>query len=165
MQQFLVEGKIDILTSWHAPHRMQDKFSDKPIPGELTPKAGYTAIDFVYPHLLTMHGIETACRRFCEAPARYLDLNKGVIEPGYEADLVIFEEDEGTQEQNLAVSGGFTKGVWKVEPMEFYSKGKVTPFCGDRLRYRVLKTFLRGEQAFDRESGTHTRRSVRRIEG
>ena len=165
LQRYLVEGKIDIVTSWHAPHRMQDKFSSNPIPGELTPKAGYAAIDFVYPHLLTLHGIEAACRHFSEAPARYLGLRKGRIEPGYEADLVIFEEDEGVEEQNLAVTGGFTRGVWKVEPMEFYSMGRVTPFCGERLRFRVIKTFLRGEVAFDRETGAHTRREIRRIGG
>ena len=163
LQRYLAEGKIDIVASWHAPHRMQDKFSSNPIPGELTPKAGYAAIDFVYPHLLTLHGIETACRHFSEAPARYLGLRKGLIEPGYEADLVIFEQDEGVEEQNLALTGGFTRGVWKVEPMEFHSMGRVTPFCGDRLRFRVVRTFLRGEVAFDRETGTHTRREVRRI--
>ena len=165
LQRYLAEGRIDLLTSWHAPHRMQDKFSSNPIPGELTPKAGYAAIDFVYPHLLTLHGIETACRYFSEAPARYLGLKKGLIEPGYEADLVIFEEDEGREEQNLALSGGFTRGVWKVEPMEFYSMGRVTPFCGDRLRYRVVRTLLRGEVAFDRDTGAHTRREVRRVGG
>ena len=163
IQKYLADGEIDLLVSWHAPHRMQDKFSNKPIPGELTPKAGYSAIDFVYPHLLTMHGIESTCRLFCEAPAYYLGLKKGRIEPGFEADLVIFDEDEGAQEQNLAVSGGFTEGVWKVEPMEFFSKGRVTPFCGDRLKYRVAKTFLRGEEVYDRESRTHTRRTVRRV--
>ena len=163
MQQYLADGEIDLLVSWHAPHRMQDKFSNKPIPGELTPKAGFAAIDFVYPHLLTTHGIESTCRLFCEAPAQYLGLKKGRIEPGFEADLVIFDEDEGAQEQNLAVAGGFTEGVWKVEPMEFFSKGRVTPFCGDRLKYRVAKTFLRGEEVYDRESRTHTRRTVRRV--
>ncbi len=165
MQRYLADGKIELLTSWHAPHRMQDKFSNKPIPGELTPKAGFTAIDFVYPHLLTMHGIEDTCRLFCEGPGEFLGLKKGRIEPGFEADLVIFDEDEGAQEQNLAVAGGFTRGVWKVEPMEFFSKGRVTPFCGDRLKYRVAKTFLRGEEVYDRETRTHTRRPVRRVEG
>ena len=163
LKGYLADGKIGIVTSWHAPHRMQDKFSASPVPGELTPKAGYAAIDFAYPHLLTLHGIETACRSFSEAPARYLGLKKGLIHPGYEADLVIVEEDEGVAEQNLALSGGFTRGVWKVEPMEFHSMGRVTPFCGDRLRYRVVRTFLRGEVAFDRETGVHTRREVRRI--
>ena len=114
---------------------------------------------------LTTHGIETTCRLFCEAPAQHLDLKKGRIDPGYEADLVIFDEDEGVQEQNLAVAGGFTRGVWKVEPMEFFSKGRVTPFCGDRLKYRAAKTFLRGEEVYDRETRTHTRRPVRRVEG
>lgn len=164
MAAYAREGKIDIVVSWHAPHRMQDKFSADPIPGELTPKAGFTAIDFAYPHLLTRLGVETTCRMYCEAPARALGLKKGLIAEGYEADLVILEEDEGLAEQNVALQGGYTRGVWKVEPMEFFSMGKVTPFTGERLSFRVLKTFLRGQEAFDRETGTHQRRAVRRVE-
>lgn len=164
MQAYAREGKIDIAVSFHAPHRMQDKFSADPIPGELTPKAGFTAVDFAYPHLLTRLGVETTCRIYCETPARTLGLKKGRIAHGYEADLVILEEDEGLAEQNLALQGGFTRGVWKVEPMEFFSMGKVTPFTGERLSYRVLKTFLRGEEVFDRETRTHRRAAVRRME-
>lgn len=163
MREYVREGKIDILTSWHAPHRMQDKFSSVPIPGELTPKGGYSTIDIAYPHFLTNYGVAATCRHFCENPARYLGLKKGLIAPGYEADLVIFEEDEGREEQNLALAGGYTKGIWKVEPMEFYSKGKVTPFVGERLKYRVLKTFLRGELAFDRDTGTFQKLNIRRV--
>lgn len=164
MQEYAREGKIDIFVSWHAPHRMQDKYGADPIPGEFTPKGGFSAIDIAYPHMLTKLGIETTCRHYCEKPAKDLRLKKGLIAEGYDADLVIVEEDEGRVEENLALAGGFTGGVWKVEPMEFYSKGKVTPFVGERLKYRVLKTFLRGELAFDREAGAHYRRPVRPIE-
>jgi dihydroorotase len=164
MQAYAREGKIDVMVAFHAPHRMQDKFSADPIPGELTLKAGFTAIDFAYPHFLTRLGIETTCRAYCETPARVLGLKKGRIAKGYDADFVVLAEDEGLAEQNLALQGGFTRGVWKVEPMEFFSMGKVTPFTGERLSYRVLRTFLRGEAVFDRETGTHRRAAVRRVE-
>lgn len=93
-----------------------------------------------------------------------MGLKKGVIAKGYEADLVIFEQDSGLAEQNMAVSGGFAQGVWKVESAEFYAMGKVTPFVGERLRFRTKKTFLRGHEAFDRETGVHTRAPVMRVE-
>jgi hypothetical protein len=50
------------------------------------------------------------------------------------------------------------------EPAEFYAMGKVTPFVGERLRFRTKKTFLRGHEAFDRETGVHTRAPVMRVE-
>jgi dihydroorotase-like cyclic amidohydrolase len=164
MKQYAAEGKIDIFTSWHAPHRTQDKYGTDPIPGEFTPKAGYSAIDIAYVHFLSRQGIETTCRCYCENPARAVGLKKGVIAKGYEADLVIFEQDQGAVEQNVAVAGGFTQGVWKVEPNDFYSMGRVTPFAGERLRFRTKKTFLRGQEVFDRATGTHTRVDVKRVE-
>jgi dihydroorotase-like cyclic amidohydrolase len=164
MKEYAADGKIDIFVSYHAPHRMQDKFATDPVPGELVPKAGFSTIDIAYPHFLTKLGIPTTCRGFCEAPARSLGLKKGRIAPGYDADLVIFEEDEGLKEQNMALAGGFTRGVWKVEPIEFYSMGKVTPFVGERLTYRTVKTFLRGEEAFDRATGTHRKLPIKRVE-
>jgi dihydroorotase len=163
LQRYATEGKIDIFVSYHAPHRMQDKFATDPIPGELVPKAGFSAIDIAYSHFLTRLGVEVTCRGYCENPARTLGLKKGRIAPGYDADLVIFEKDTGVKERNLAVAGRYTEGVWKVEPAEFYSMGKVTPFVGERLLYRAVKTFLRGEEAFDRSSGTHRRVAVRRV--
>jgi dihydroorotase len=164
MKQYAAEGKIDVFVSWHAPHRTQDKYGTDPIPGEFTPKAGYSAIDIAYSHFLSKQGIATTCRCYCENPARALGLKKGVIARGYEADLVIFERDEGRAEQNTALAGGFTTGVWKVEPNDFFSMGRVTPFAGERLAFRSKKTFLRGEEVFDRESRTHRRVAVRRIE-
>lgn len=164
MKQYAADGKIDIFVSWHAPHRTQDKYGTDPIPGEFTPKAGYSAIDIAYAHFLSKQGIETTCRCYCENPARVLGLKKGRIARGYEADLVIFEQDAGNAEQNTALAGGFTAGVWKVEPNEFFSMGRVTPFAGERLRFRSKKTFLRGEEVFDRATRTHRRAPVRRVE-
>ncbi len=164
MKEYATAGKIEVFVSYHAPHRTQDKYASDPVPGEFVPKSGFSAIDITYPHFLTKLGIETTCRGYCENPARDLGLKKGRIARGYDADLVIFERDSGVIEQNSAVAGRFTEGVWKVEPQEFFSMGKVTPFVGERLGYRVIKTFLRGEEVFDRETRTHQRRPVRRVQ-
>jgi len=164
MQAYAAEGKIEVFVTHHAPHRMQDKHAADPIPGEFIPKCGFSVIDFAYPHLLGKLGIETACRGYCENPARQVGLKKGRIAKGYDADLVIFERDSGAAEENYAVAGKISEHVWKVEPQEFFSMAKVTPFVGERLKYRVVKTYLRGEEAFDRATRTHWRRAVKRVE-
>jgi dihydroorotase len=164
LQQYAREGKIDIIVSHHTPHRTVDKFSSDPIPGEFTPKRGYVSLDFAYPLCLTRLGPELACRHFAEIPARHLGLKKGLIAPGYEADFAVVEENFSTTEVNLHVTGGFSTEVWKIDPEQFYSKSQVTPFVGDRLNYRVRKTFLRGEEVFDAVTGTFKRVPVRRVE-
>lgn len=161
MRQFAEQGLIDVIVSHHAPHRTADKYSSDPIPGEFTPKVGFSAIDYTYPLLLTKFGFEVACRTYCEAPAKHFGLNKGVIAKGYEADLVIFDQDAGRSEGNIHFTGGITEGVWRVEPNSFQSLGKVTPFVGERLKYRAAKTFLRGEEAYDQATGTFNRLAVR----
>jgi dihydroorotase len=163
MRRYAQEGRFDIIVSHHSPHRTADKYSTEAIPGEFTPKRGYSAIDFAYPLCLTKLGIEQTCRCFCENPARHLGLKKGVIAPGYDADIVVVEEGAAVAEQNIHETGAVTPGVWRVEPTSFHSLGKVTPFVGERLHYRVLKTYLRGEEAYDADSGMFRRLPVKRI--
>lgn len=164
MREYAENGQIDILVSHHAGHRFEDKYSSAaPVPGELTPKAGFSAMDYTYVLLLSRLGIAAACRGYAENPARHLGLKKGLIAKGYDADFAVVEEDAGVVETNMHVSGGLTPGVWKVAPGEFQSKAKVTPFVGERLKYRVTKTFLRGEEAYDAATATFTRRPVRRV--
>jgi dihydroorotase-like cyclic amidohydrolase len=164
MQALAEQGVIDIVMSHHAPHRMGDKYSSDPIPGELTPKAGFSGIDITFPLLLSRLGLANACRLYCEMPARYLGLRKGLIAAGYDADLAIVEEDDGRPDLNIHQHGAHAEGVWKIDPPSmFQSRGLVTPFVGERLHFQVARTYLRGEEAFDRASGRFTRRAVRQV--
>lgn len=163
VREYADQGKIDVFVSHHAAHRTADKYSSDPIPGEFTPKVGYSAIDFAYPLFLTKMGFEQACRCYCENPAAHLGLKKGVIARGYEADLVVVEENSWVPDLGIHESGAITEGVWKVEPANFHSTGKVTPFVGERLRYRVAKTFIRGEEAYDASTETFKRVAVKQV--
>jgi dihydroorotase len=68
---------------------------------------------------------------YCERPAAYLGLKKGVIRPGYEADLVVM-----------------ARRSWKVEPRKFVSKGRVTPFAGEVLRFGIDQVFKGGSTVY-----------------
>ncbi|HEX7115531.1 MAG TPA: dihydroorotase family protein [Steroidobacter sp.] len=164
MREFAERGDIDIFVSSHAAHRTSDKYNTEAIPGEFTPKVSYSAIDFAYPLFLSRFGIERTCRCYCENPARLLGVRKGRIAPGYEADLTIMEQADLTvSEKAIHVTGRVASEVWRVEPTNFYSMGKVTPFVGERLSYRVAKTFLRGAEVYDAESRTFSRQPVRSV--
>jgi allantoinase len=65
------------------------------------------------------------------APAELagLDDTKGSIEPGKDADLVIFDPD----------------AEWIVDPAALHHRHPVTPYAGMTLRGRVMTTILRGE--------------------
>jgi len=56
------------------------------------------------------------------------DLPEVDLEPGSEADLVVFDPE----------------GQWTVDPGLFFSKGRNTPFAGWTLTGRVLATMMGG---------------------
>lgn len=163
LQELAADGRIDILVSHHTPHRTVDKFTSAPIPGEFTPKAGFTSVDFAYPLCLTKLGIARTCQAFCENPAAYLRLKKGVIARGYEADLVIVEESDEAPVRGVHASGGVPSSETQIDPSQFHSLGKVTPFVGERLKYRVRETFLRGEQVYNATTRTFARVPIRQV--
>jgi dihydroorotase len=163
MRALAEAGDIDVIVSQHSPHRVVDKYRAEPIPGEYTPKAGYSAVDYSYPLLLSRLGFAAACATHSENPARHLGLNKGRIEKGFEADFAIVEEDPREVEVHTHVGNRLPSTAWRVDPMAFQSLAKVTPFVGERLKYRVMKTFLRGEEVYDAETKTFTHKPVRQL--
>src|SRR5262249_29137646 len=124
---------------------------------------GFSSIDISYPLLLTELGVAPTCKAYCENPARFLGLNKGVIASGYDADVVIFEHHTGEPERQFHVSGGFTPGLWRIDPGDFHSRGLVPRCVAHGLAYRVSRPFLAGELVYDRSSGFFTRRAIRQI--
>ena len=61
-------------------------------------------------------------------PACILRTNKGRLAIGGEADMVLFDPDE----------------VWTVDPEQFASKGRNTPFAGMELKGKVKYTIVDG---------------------
>ena len=72
----------------------------------------------------------------CTAPARLFGLypRKGILQPGSDADIVIFDPDYS----------------WIVDADKFASKGHNSPVHGQRLKGQVMLTMFKGQIAYRR---------------
>ena len=125
---------MDVIATDHAPHSEEEKsrsIQDAPfgIVGLETASA-LTYTNLVKPGVLTMMQM---AEKMSYNPAKILGLKKGVIEVGACADLVVIDAD----------------CTWEIDPSEFFSKGKNTPFTGQTVSGKVLATIVDGEIAYE----------------
>jgi dihydroorotase len=138
IRQALRDGTIDVICTDHAPHHYDAKereFDDAPngIIG-LETALGLTLTELVEPGLLSLAGLVT---RMSVMPARIFNLPGGTLAPGASADVVVLDPVV----------------AWTVQPEEFFSKSRNTPFTGRRLQGRAETTIVRGQVVFGREPG------------
>lgn len=123
------DGTIDVIATDHAPHHYDAKereFADAPfgIVG-LETALGVLLTDLVHTGLLDL---PTLVERLACAPARVLHLPGGSLARGTAAHVTVFDPDR----------------EWAVDPSEFVSKGRNTPYAGRLLRGRALCTIVDG---------------------
>ena len=73
-------------------------------------------------------GLSDILRKMTAEPARILGLDMGRLAVGGNADIVIFDPGE----------------EWVVDPEQFASKGRNTPFVGHKLKGKVKYTLVGG---------------------
>jgi dihydroorotase len=129
MAQALRDGTIDVVVTDHAPHHYDEKereFADAPngIVGFETALA-VVVTTLVGPGVLDF---ATLVDRMSVAPARIFHLDGGSLARGRVADITVFDP---TRE-------------WVVDPAQFLSKGRNTPYAGRKLRGRAICTVVGG---------------------
>jgi dihydroorotase len=128
----LADGTIDIIATDHAPHSREEKeqeFSAAPFGVVGLETALSLTMMLVDEGVLTL---DTAISKLTVQPAKLLGIEKGRIKAGADADLVIFDPEEW----------------WVVDPAQFRSKGRNTPFAGWKLKGRVVTTMVKGVPVF-----------------
>ena len=126
----LRDGTVDVISTDHAPHTLEDKAGGAP---------GFTGLETAYAvcNSVLVKDNQFNPRRLSQLmsaqSARLLGLQKGVLRPGYDADLTLLDPDE----------------EWTVDSSKFFSKGKATPFEGRRLTGRVKDLFIDGRLVFE----------------
>jgi dihydroorotase len=139
IRQALRDGTIDVICTDHAPHHYDAKereFDDAPngIIG-LETALGLTVSELLEAGLLSLPEL---VNRMSVMPARIFGLQGGTLAPGAPAAVVVFDP----------------AAEWTVQPEQFYSKSRNTPFAGRRLRGRAETTIVRGQVVFARGGDT-----------
>jgi len=129
----LRDGIMDAIATDHAPHEAEKKNASMK-----TAPFGIVGLETAFSlavtelvekgYLTKMQLVE----RMSLTPAQILHVNAGTLANGMPADLVIadFEQE------------------YTINPEEFVSKGKNTPFAGKKVKGRILKTMVDGNLVY-----------------
>lgn len=135
LKEGLRDGIMDVISTDHAPHTFDDKnTSMKKAPFGivgLETAACLTYSELVLGGYLTpMQMVE----KMSYNPARIVGIDKGDIQPGKKADVVIFDPNE----------------TYKIDKNTFASKGRNTPFDGRKVTGRVKVTICDGNIVYEK---------------
>ena len=134
----VIDGTIDLICTDHAPHSEAEKIGNiaEAMSGMigLETALGVTLTALYHTGKLSLGEI---AERMSQKPSEILGLSYAGITADAAADLCIFDPDE----------------TWVVEPEEFYSKARNTPFGGMKLQGRVRYTIVNGEIVYQYEGG------------
>ena len=128
IKEGLRDGTIDVIATDHAPHHRDEKLREF----DMAP-SGISGLETALGLSMSLveKGILT-CSQLIEKmalnPAKILQIDQGTLSVGGDADVTIIDPAR----------------EFRVEPEQFISKGKNTPFKGWLLRGTPVFTFVRG---------------------
>lgn len=135
LKKGLKEGIMDVISTDHAPHTtMEKKMGLRKAPFGivgLETAAALTMTELVDKGYLTM--IQMA-EKMSYNPAKILGIDKGVVEEGKIADLVVFNAEK----------------EYIIDPDSFWSRGKNTPFAGRKVKGMVMATIVGGKVVYEK---------------
>lgn len=134
LRRALVDGRISVVGTDHAPHRWADKQGGCARAASGMPMIQFSLVsmlELVDSNVLT---IERLVELMCHNPARLFDVReRGFIRKGYKADLTIVRPDS----------------PWTVTKDVIQSKCGWSPMEGRQFNWRVVHTFCNGVHVYD----------------
>jgi dihydroorotase len=130
----LEDGTIDCIASGHAPHTDYEKdvefdYAPNGVIG-LETALGATLNQLYHSKRLDL---PRTLSLLTYQPAQILNLNKGTLEIGADADLMLFDPER----------------EWTPQSNSFQSKSSNSPWINRALRGKVTQTFVSGKMVFD----------------
>ncbi len=133
LREGLVNGKVDVVATDHAPHTLEEKqrpYAEAPSGGPLIQHSLVCLLELCRQGVLTP---ELTVEKMCHAPAqRFAICDRGFLRPGYFADLVIVDPN----------------APWTVTPENILSKCGWSPFEGVTFSHRVIRTLVNGRTVY-----------------
>jgi len=135
--QGLLDDRIDIIASDHAPHTVEEKnntYFNAPSGGPLVQHALVAMLELYHQGKIRL---EKIVEKMCHAPAICFQVeNRGFIKEGYAADLVLVDIDN----------------PWQVNKYNILYKCAWSPFEGNTFKSKVTHTWVNGHLAY--QNGT-----------
>ena len=126
----LKDGTIDVIATDHAPHSAEEKArSLTRAPSGMIGLETSLAIALTQLYHTRRMDLPAIIKRMSTTPADILRLPRGRMSLGAQADLVLFDPDE----------------EWTVDPEQFASKARNTPFAGWKVKGKVKYTIVKGQ--------------------
>lgn len=144
--QALLDGKLDVIASDHAPHTLEEKsntYFKVPSGGPLVQHALPAMLAFVNQGKISL---EKVVEKMCHNPAICFRVeNRGFIREGYFADLVLVDLNK----------------PWEVNKDNILYKCGWSPFEGETFNAQITHTFVNGHIAYKYGDFDETRRGMR----
>jgi dihydroorotase len=144
--QALVEDRIDVIATDHAPHTLEEKrnpYFSAPSGGPLVQHSLAAMLEFYHQRKVSLDWIVT---KMCHNPAKLFAVAKrGFIREGYFADLVLVD----------------LNAPWIVEKGNILAKCGWSPFEGTTFRSRITHTIVSGHLAYAHGHFNESQRGMR----
>lgn len=133
LRKALVEGRIDVVATDHAPHTLDEKLNSY-----FKAPAGLPLVQWALPMMFELYhdrliSLEQLVEKTSHAPARLFNVSqRGYLREGYWADLALVDLNNPT----------------RVERRNVLYKCGWSPMEGERLRSRIVATFVNGQMAY-----------------
>ncbi len=131
--QALLDDKIDVIATDHAPHTLEEKnntYFKSPSGGPLVQHALAAMLQMSCNGVIS---IEKVVQKMCHAPAELFRIDRrGYIREGYYADLVLIDPNES----------------WVVSSNNILYKCGWSPFEGQEFSHAVVSTFVNGKEVY-----------------
>ncbi len=131
----LRDGTIDAIATDHAPHALTDKevefeYAASGISGLETALA--LSLRLVENGLLTLPEL---IRKMSTNPAKILNISRGTLLPGADADITVLDLDRS----------------WVADPLSWKSQGKNSPFFGWTFKGKAVLTLVEGRIVYSED--------------
>ncbi|MEW6681605.1 MAG: dihydroorotase [Nitrospirota bacterium] len=129
----LKDGTIDAIATDHAPHAPEEKswpIAEAPF--------GVVGLETALPLALALSAeghlsLPQVIALMTSKPAAVMRIDRGSLRVGAPADVTVIDPE----------------AEWVVDPAQFRSKSRNTPFAGWKMRGRVIKTLVGGKVVYD----------------